>query len=125
MAGCATDEAINTLIELMGDPDEDVRDWATFGLGTQTDADSPEIREALRNLLSDPFEYARSEAVWGLAKRKDPEGLRILLERLDSETWVDGDEWAAAKVLDAYDATRQELQLGLRRLLSQVSPVST
>ena len=122
MPASAQGTAIQTLIELMDDPDDDVRDWATFGLGTQTDADSPQIREALRNRLCDPFEHARSEAVWGLAKRKDPEGLRILLERLESENWTQGDEQAAAEVLDVpYDTSPEELQLSLQRLVGSTS----
>jgi HEAT repeat protein len=92
-------ERIVTLIELTADPDEDVRDWATFGLGSLCTEDSPEIREALRNRLTDSFEPARSEAVWGLAHRKDPTGLRMLLERLEAETWQTGDEMAASEIL--------------------------
>jgi hypothetical protein len=32
------------LLMLMTDPKRDVRDWATFAIGTQTDSDSAEIR---------------------------------------------------------------------------------
>lgn len=59
VAGSERPEAINTLIELMDDSNDDVRNWATFGLGamfTEKDAtgrlgrmDSGEIREALRS----------------------------------------------------------------------------
>lgn len=119
MCGCTEDHAIQTLIELMGDLDDDVRDWATFELGTQCDADSPEIRDALRKRLEDPHVYARNEAIWGLVKRKDPLGLQLLLERLELGSWVDGDEWAAAEALGLTetDTSPDDLLLGLRKLL--------
>jgi len=86
-------EAIQTLIELMEDTDDDVRDWATFGLGVST-GDSPQIREAFRRSLNDTFLDVRQEAIWGLARRKDPEGLLLLLEQLEAHVWAAGDEWA-------------------------------
>jgi HEAT repeat protein len=120
MEGSNQGAAIQTLIELIEDPDDDVRDWATFELGTQCDADSPEIREALRKRLDDSFGDARSEAIWGLARRKDHVGLRILMERLESETWIPGDAWAAEEVLGLETgASREELLVGLRELLGQ------
>ena len=47
LSGLDEDKAINQLITLSSDADEEVRDWATFGLGAQTDRDTPEIRQAL------------------------------------------------------------------------------
>jgi HEAT repeat protein len=70
------------LITLTRDPDPQVRDWATFGLGTQLDADGPEIREALAARLDDPCGDVGEEAVMGLVQRGDPRGTAPLLNRL-------------------------------------------
>ena len=122
MQGCTEPEAIATLIELMGDPSDKVRDWATFALGTQCDEDSLEIREALRKRLEDPFPDARSEAIWGLAKRKDPLGLKFLLDRLKAQRWVQGDEDAAADLLELNrDVPIENLRNGLQGLLAQTN----
>src|SRR5262249_24072368 len=72
-------------IELSEDEDEDVRDWATFGLGTQIDLDTPQIREALAMRLDDSGE-AQGEAMVGLARRKEERVLKPLLEAL---SWAD------------------------------------
>jgi len=65
------DSAIKALIQLSADEDHDVRNWSVFGLGSQTEADSLEIREALRKALSDPDHEIRGEALVGLAHRGD------------------------------------------------------
>jgi HEAT repeat protein len=78
-------EAIAALIALSGDPDEDVRNWSTFNLGTQLDIDTPELREALLRRLSDPHEETRGEALVGLARRKDPRVLEPLLAALSAD----------------------------------------
>jgi HEAT repeats len=76
--------AISTMIRLMDDIDEDVRDWATFGLGTLHEDDSPTIREALFKRITDPFEEARLEAYAGLAARRDKRILARLIEELET-----------------------------------------
>ena len=121
IAGSGHPEAISTLINLMEDDDEDVRNWATFGLGAQSVEDSPQIRDALRKRLADPFSEARDEAIWGLALRKDPIGIRMLLERLETDAWVQGDEVTATDILglpSSADTTIEELCSGLRQTLA-------
>jgi HEAT repeat protein len=111
-------DAIATIIELMDDANDDVRDWATFARGTQCPVDSLEIRDALRKRLTDSYEMARNEAVWGLAQHKDPQGLKMLIDRLCAEKWMAGDEMAAAKTLDVpHDTPAEDLVAGLQKLL--------
>jgi hypothetical protein len=111
-------DAIATIIELMDDSDDNVRDWATFALGTQCSANSPEILDALRKRLNDSYEMARNEAVWGLAQHKDPLGIKMLIERLEADEWMTGDEMAAAETLDVrHDTPPEELLAGLQKLL--------
>src|SRR5262249_51467752 len=75
--------SVETLFRLMEDSDEDVRDWATFGLGVLGDVDSPAIRDALNRRLSDANEDVREEAMVGLGKRKDQRVLSALLSLLN------------------------------------------
>jgi HEAT repeat protein len=77
-------KAIDTLIELSKDKDSDVRDWATFGLGTQIKLDNELIREALWNRTNDKDVGTRDEAIFGLAKRKDKRIKEILKRELEN-----------------------------------------
>ena len=80
------ESAIKTLIELSNDKDSDTRNWATFGIGTQLDSDSEEIRIALWNRVSDKDQITRLEAISGLTKRKDKkikDFLKTELENID------------------------------------------
>lgn len=75
--------AIEQLLTMMTDIDDEVRNWATFGIGTQSELDDPEIREALAARLDDWDEETRGEALIGLARRKDERAfseIRRLLE---------------------------------------------
>lgn len=81
------DIAIDTLIKLSSDRDADIRDWATFGIGSQIDTDTKKIRTALWNRISDKDEGTRFEAICGLAQRKDKRIKAILktaLENIDA-----------------------------------------
>ena len=81
-------ESIQLLIALMSDTDDDVRDWAVFGLGNLGDSDSVEIRNALFSRLSDSNEKVREEAIVGLAKRKDTRVIPALLAALNQSELV-------------------------------------
>ena len=77
------------LLELLQDTDDDVRDWATFGLGILGDADSNTIRDALHSRMSDSNEDVREEAQVGLSKRKDQRVLPSLIVMLEQPTMTD------------------------------------
>ena len=74
--------AADTLIRLMDDSGDDVRDWATFGLGSVLSLDTPEVRSALVRRLDDPHFDTRCEAIVGLAARGDPRALAPTQEAL-------------------------------------------
>jgi HEAT repeat protein len=93
-------EVIDTLIKLMNDSDSDVRDWATFGLGSQSHADSEQIREALYQRLQDADEDTRAEAVVGLAVRKNLRVLPLILEELERDEYGILYEEAASHLLE-------------------------
>jgi HEAT repeat protein len=74
--------AMSTLIELSNDKHPDVRDWATFSIGTQSEMNSPDIIEALKARLNDEDVNTRREAICGLARRKDHSVRQILIDEL-------------------------------------------
>ena len=77
-------EAIDALINWSRDPVEDLREWATFALGSQLPlVDAPEIRTALAARLTDPHEATRDEAVIGLGLRGDSRALGPLRAQLE------------------------------------------
>jgi HEAT repeat protein len=75
--------AADVLVHLSRDEDEDIRDWATFGIGALGKRDSPAIRDALVGRLDDSFEDVRQEAIVGLARLKDERVLPALLSALN------------------------------------------
>jgi HEAT repeat protein len=78
-------EARRTLIRLSEDSDSEVRDWATFGLGTLSDVDGPDVRAALLARAEDLNHEARAEALFGLAVRRDPRAVPHLIRALQSQ----------------------------------------
>jgi HEAT repeat protein len=86
LSGHENTSAIAALIELSRDDDEDVRDWATFGIGSLVDADTAEIRSALAARISDARAETRGEALVGLARRKDDRAVEPLIRELRSES---------------------------------------
>ncbi len=89
---CFDDErAVNALIQLSRDSDYDVRNWATFGLGSLCNIDTEELRTALFERLSEEDHEIRCEALVGLAKRKDQRVKDAIMKELMEEfhgSWV-------------------------------------
>lgn len=80
-------EATAALIQLAADRDDDVRDWATFSLGTISDADSDEIRGVLWTNAHDANRDVRGEGAVGLARRNDARVTELLKARLLADDW--------------------------------------
>jgi HEAT repeats len=78
--------AVTTLMQLTTDEDVDVRDWATFGLGSQVKVDGAAVRQCLFDRLDDPDEETRAEAMVGLAKRHAPGIAGHVLDALCANT---------------------------------------
>jgi HEAT repeat protein len=93
--------SIKGLIRLTADPSVEVRDWATFGLGSMTERDTPAIRNALVACLDDPDAIVRGEALVGLAKRQDERVVKPLLRELEAGTYNVGISDYAREALDA------------------------
>jgi HEAT repeats len=94
---------VETLLTAMTDENEDVRDWATFGLGRQLADDSTEIRDALADRLEDLFLDVHCEAIAGLARRRDGRAIEPTLVELGQERvqriMVEAAEYLASDVL--------------------------
>lgn len=71
LGGRESPESLATLAALCGDEDRDVRNWATFGLGSACRSDTPGVRDALAARLAEDDEEIRGEAILGLARRGD------------------------------------------------------
>ncbi len=73
---------MQALLELMDDPYEMARDWATTSIGGTVSLDGPEIRAALLRRATDDDEITRAEALHGLARRKDERVVPYLIAEL-------------------------------------------
>lgn len=84
-----TSPIVQTLLELMTDAEDEVRDWATFGLGRLVEVDGGDVRRALGERLHDSDAATRREALIGLARRRDPRAVGAMLAA--SERGEDGE----------------------------------
>lgn len=80
LLGVNKPKAVKTLIFLMNDKTATVRDWATFGIGTQIKKNTAVIRDALWNRVNDKDQDTKLEAIVGLATRKDAR-VKEIIER--------------------------------------------
>jgi HEAT repeat protein len=117
LAGRDDERAIAALITLTTDASVKVRDWATFGLASQTDWDGPQLRTALRARLTDPDNVTRGEALKGLASRRDPGAVEAVIAELcgpdPSEYAVEAaEELAEPRLVPALEALRGRVFAG-------------
>jgi len=80
--------AIAAKIALSKDSDDDVRNWAIFGLHLGLEDEQchrQDVRDALYDRISDPYDETRYEAIAGLARCKDSRVLEPLIEALGSQ----------------------------------------
>jgi len=87
LSGLENSQAINVLIEFTKQKEPSIRNWATFGIGTQIDIDNTEIRNTLWNLVGDSDYDTKSEAIVGLAKRNDKKIKEVILAELQSDSF--------------------------------------
>ncbi len=119
LCGAETAAALQTLLKLMDDCDADVRDWATFGIGAQSDANSEQVRTALAKALSDENIDVRYEGIIGLARRRDVRSVPYLIPLLEEEPDDIFAREAAAELLGIDEdtaVTTADLIGGLRSL---------
>lgn len=79
--------AIDTLIALSSDRVVSIRDWATFGLGSQISRNNAKIRAALWARVDDADQDTRFEAIVGLAERKDESIKDIIISELKTKDY--------------------------------------
>lgn len=112
LLGDAHPESVRVMIELSRDQDAEVREWATFGLCTQIDVDTPEVREALLSRCSDADPATRAEGIAGLVRRGDPRAVDVLRRVLR------GEDVGSLEVEAARDLASPELLDALESLRS-------
>jgi HEAT repeat protein len=93
-------EAIQILIDLSTDTNNDIRNWATFGLGSLIDIDTPAIREALLGRVNDDVAEIRGEALVGLTSRRDSRAIPFVVKELSSASVTSLAVEAAAEAAD-------------------------
>ncbi len=84
LLGIENTSTINVLIEFTKDKTASIRNWATFSIGSLTELDNTDIRNALWNRVNDPNFEIKSEAIVGLANRKDSRIKSIIIKELEN-----------------------------------------
>ena len=91
LSGFDDERAVDALIQLSRDSDYDVRNWATFGLGSLCNMDTEKLRKALIERLSEEDHEIRGEALIGLARLTDENVKEAIMKELMGEfhgSWV-------------------------------------
>jgi HEAT repeat protein len=77
---------VAALVRLTDDADDEVREWATFGLGSSLAIDSIGIRGALWRRVDDEHHDTRAEAMLALARRGDERVVPAVLAALTAQS---------------------------------------
>lgn len=86
------EQALRAVVDLCRDPDRDVRDWATFELGSQfdpEDLDIPEAHTVLWERANEDDREIRSQALRGLVFRGEVGLTECLMRELDADEIFD------------------------------------
>ncbi|WP_075591557.1 hypothetical protein [Labilibacter marinus] len=86
LLGLDNNQAIDTLIDLSNDKVATIRNWATFGIGSQIETDNDKIRNALWSRTSDKNQDTKLEAIVGLANRND-----IKVKEIIKQEFINGE----------------------------------
>ena len=111
LAGRDDERVFDALVELTGDPEPGIRDWATFALGTLSPENTPTLRDALAARLDDSDDSTRIEAVHGLALRGDTRALEAVLDLLGEVGPHDDGGNAADTIWKRYALTQATVRL--------------
>lgn len=130
LSGQDDDRALAGLIALSRDEIAETRDWATFGLGSLTERDTPELRAALIARLDDADPTVQGEALVGLARRRDARGWPLLRDLLAAHDvgpleLEAAEEWADPEFLPlllALDPAEIEHNYGLGDAIAACTP---
>lgn len=121
---CREETAVAILVELSRDSDDDVRDWATFGIGQIIDGatnpeqfDTPQIRQALFDRLDDPHWETTFEALAGLALRRDVRIVDRIVKMLIEDNPMAQHELCDAlnEMREHFTGSKEMLELALSR----------
>jgi hypothetical protein len=85
--------AVTHLMRLAEDSDGDIRNWSLFALGSQSNFDSPELRDLFARHVDDSHPEACEEAIAGLAKRQDRRAALPLLRLMQSGSFFSHHEY--------------------------------
>jgi hypothetical protein len=84
LSSCKHKYADDILIFLTHDKHADVRDWATFSIGSLSESNDPKLIAALWERVNDRDEDTRYEAFTGLAMRKQVEIKKNIMKELET-----------------------------------------
>lgn len=97
--GLPDEPDIRALITLTRDQEPEVRHWATFTLGFQSEVDSHAIRAALWERTTDEHPDAREEGIRGLARRHDLRAVPLLVGLLEDPQGAHVHTFRAAQIM--------------------------